>query len=220
MNRAEYAAELLLRPSDNPEISCFHFFKDKPFLWVSGTKHPIYTDCRILQSLPGARDMICQQMGWEIRGRGIKPDGLAAVFSSAIFHTDGLAHLLGLPMITARPTLKDHGTARAIDGLLIPGINYLVVDDLFSTGSSAIKAAQTVRLEGGIVTHALSIVTYGWEEAAKGFKNAEIIPISLVDFSTILKKAFELEMINEKMAKVISDWQKDPVGWSKRHGFE
>ena len=205
MSGAEIVAELLLAPPDRPDRSCFEFFKDEPFRWTSGTIHPVYTDNRLLQSMPTARDIITDYMADEIVAAEITPEGLAAVFSSAIFHTDGLARMLGLPMVTARTEPKSHGTDKFIEGIIDPGLNYLVIEDLFSTGGSAIKAANAVRQEGGIVTHALSIVTYGWPETYHRFKEANLIPISLTNFSTILRVAIKLGQVDEKMKAIIED---------------
>lgn len=220
MTRAEIVAGLLLSPPNRPEISCFQFFQERPFVWTSGTKHPVYTNNRLFQSMPEARALLTKLLAEQMDEAGLKPEGLAGVFSSAIFHADGLARLLNLPMITVRTEPKGHGSGGVIDGILDKGKNYLIIEDLFSTGGSAIQAAQNIRQEGGLVTHALSIVTYGWEETFQRFKEAEIIPISLVDFPVLLKKAVEMGQVDEKMKVVIADWQHDPLGWAKRHGFE
>lgn len=221
-SRAEMTALLLLTPSRDGK-SCFSFFQENPYLWASGIHHPVYTDNRRLQSMPGSREIITQLLIDEIgdlRRTGVEVQALAAVHSSAIYHADGIARELDLPMITVRPREKDHGAGGSIDGIFDRGINYLVIEDLFSTGGSTIKVAKNIRQAGGKVTHALSIVTYGWPETYQKFQAAEITPVSLVDFPVMLKKAAEMGQVNERMMTVIADWQQNPMGWAKKHGFE
>ncbi len=221
-DQAEITAKLLLTPARDGK-SCFNFFYKQPYKWVSGTYHPIYTDSRRFQSMPEEREVITQLLINQVcvlKTSGVDIQALAAVHSSAIYHTDSIARSLGLPMITVRPEQKDHGTGGSIDGILDQGRNYLVVEDLFSTGGSTIRVANNIRRAGGEVTHALSIVTYGWPETYQRFREAVITPISLVDFPVMLKKAVEMEQVNERMMSVIADWQQDHMGWANRHGFD
>ncbi|MBI4037235.1 hypothetical protein HY385_02330 [Candidatus Daviesbacteria bacterium] len=220
MARAEEVAELLLTPLGDTGRSCFEFFKDQPFLWTSGAKSPVYTDNRLFQSFPIPRARLTQLMAEEITEQNLRPFGLAAVFSSAIFHADGLARLLNLPMITVRTEPKTHGSGKVIDGWLEPGQNYLVVEDQFSTGGSATDAINNVRAKGGKVTDVLSISTYNWPEAYNGFQKIGVRPISVTNFSIIFRTAIRLGLLDKQKEVMIEDWQQDHSGWAKKHGFE
>ena len=57
-----------------------------------------------------------------------------------------------------RKTVKDHGTAQLIDGHLEEGGEVLIIDDVVTTGGSAVKAAEAVRARGCQVTTILAIV--------------------------------------------------------------
>lgn len=57
-----------------------------------------------------------------------------------------------------RKGVKDHGAAQLIDGHFEPGAEVLIVDDVVTTGGSAIQAAEAVRARGCRVSKVLAIV--------------------------------------------------------------
>jgi orotate phosphoribosyltransferase len=57
-----------------------------------------------------------------------------------------------------RKEVKDHGTAKLIDGNFAPGSTVIVLEDVTTTGGSAMKAVKAVRDQGGKVTKILTIV--------------------------------------------------------------
>jgi len=73
-----------------------------------------------------------------------------------------------------RKGVKDHGAAQLIDGHLEDGAEVLIIDDVVTTGGSAIKAAEAVQARGCHVSKVLAIVDRqeGGREnlSARGFK--------------------------------------------------
>jgi orotate phosphoribosyltransferase len=57
-----------------------------------------------------------------------------------------------------RDKAKDHGTKKIIEGKLAPGARVVIVDDVFTTGGSAKKAAAEVKIHGGEVVLVLALV--------------------------------------------------------------
>lgn len=57
-----------------------------------------------------------------------------------------------------RKEVKDHGTAKLIDGNFTPGSKVLVLEDVTTTGGSAMKAVAAVRAQGGKVEKIVTIV--------------------------------------------------------------
>jgi orotate phosphoribosyltransferase len=65
-----------------------------------------------------------------------------------------------------REATKDHGTERLIEGRLLPWMRVLIVDDVISTGGSALKAIEAVREHGCTVEGVLTVVDRGMGAAA------------------------------------------------------
>jgi orotate phosphoribosyltransferase len=57
-----------------------------------------------------------------------------------------------------RDAAKSHGTQKVIEGGLKPGMRVAIVDDVFTKGGSALKAAEAVRKEGCEVALVLALV--------------------------------------------------------------
>jgi orotate phosphoribosyltransferase len=57
-----------------------------------------------------------------------------------------------------RKEVKDHGTAKLIDGNFAPGSKVIVLEDVTTTGGSAMKAVKAVREQGGKVEKIVTIV--------------------------------------------------------------
>lgn len=57
-----------------------------------------------------------------------------------------------------RKAIKDHGSREPIEGVLKPGSRVIILDDVLTTGESAMHAAAEVEIAGGIVACVLCIV--------------------------------------------------------------
>jgi len=59
---------------------------------------------------------------------------------------------------TVRKEAKTHGTGQLIEGCFEPKTRVIVVEDVFTTGGSALKAVDAVRQAGGMVMGVLGVV--------------------------------------------------------------
>jgi orotate phosphoribosyltransferase len=88
-----------------------------------------------------------------------------------------------LPAFFVRKQAKDHGTQNLVEGLpagqTLAGRRVVIVEDVTTTGGSAMKAIAAVRAEGAIVDRVITVVDR-LEGAAETFKSAGI------DFQAIL----------------------------------
>ncbi|PSP62350.1 orotate phosphoribosyltransferase [Halobacteriales archaeon QH_8_67_36] len=64
----------------------------------------------------------------------------------------------GLPYVIARKSQKEYGTANLVEGELIEGENVAVIEDIATTGQSAVDAAEALRDAGATVTRVLVVV--------------------------------------------------------------
>ena len=64
----------------------------------------------------------------------------------------------GIPSVFVRKTAKGYGTDRGIEGEISPGERVLVVEDVLTTGSEAIRSATALREFGADVVEILGVV--------------------------------------------------------------
>ena len=64
----------------------------------------------------------------------------------------------GLPYVIARKQQKEYGTAKLIEGDLIEGEEVVVIEDIATTGQSAVDAAEALRDAGAVVNRVLVVV--------------------------------------------------------------
>ena len=79
-----------------------------------------------------------------------------------------------------RKKVKDHGAVRLIDGHLDDGAEVLIVDDVVTTGQSALQAVEAVRARGCRVSKILAIV----DREEGGRENLEKDGIELISLFT------------------------------------
>jgi orotate phosphoribosyltransferase len=95
------------------------------------------------------RDLNIQAVGgMEV---GAIPMATAAVLH---YHRQGRA----LEGFFVRKQVKEHGSQERIEGVLPPGARVAVVDDVLTTGGSALQAVQEVERAGGLVVAVVCIV--------------------------------------------------------------
>lgn len=97
-----------------------------------------------------------EQTGWGIHAvggltLGADPVAYAIAYTSAI---------RGRPLraFTVRKEAKAHGTGRVIEGPFRKGDRVAIVEDVITTGGSALKAASIVRECGGTVMGVVAVV--------------------------------------------------------------
>jgi orotate phosphoribosyltransferase len=85
-----------------------------------------------------------------------------------------------------RKQAKEHGTQSLIEGLArgetLAGKKVVVVEDVTTTGGSAIKAVEALRLEGALITRVITIVDRE-EGAAEAFAHAGLKLDSILTLS-------------------------------------
>lgn len=186
-----------------------------PFTWASGWKAPIYCDNRKILSFPGARDFIRDQFVQVIRALYPDVEVIAGVATGAIAHGVLVADKLGLPFIYVRSAPKDHGLENLIEGDLKTGQKVVVVEDLVSTGSSSLKAAQAISNFGGDVLGMVAIFTYEFSQARESFERSGLTLTTLSRYQVLIEQALSLGEISENEVQKLMMWREDPANWGK-----
>ena len=192
---------------------------EKPFTWASGYRMPIYNDNRLLLGNADHRLLVAEGFRSILQKENIAIDVVAGTATAGIVPATTLANLLQTPLIYVRPVPKEHGLQNQIEGVLHPGQNVVVIDDLISTGRSALKSVEAIRHAGAKVDHCLSIFTYGFQEATTQFRDAHCRMHPLLTFEALIQQAREDDFLGEEQCALLKSWHDDPFTWAKRHGF-
>ena len=125
--------------------------------------------------------------------------------TAGIAHAAITGHILDMPMGYVRSGNKDHGRNNRIEGKLEKGQKVVVIEDLSSTGGSAIEVVNALREAGAEVLGIASIFTYGMAKGVKRLEEANVKNISLSNFDAIVEVAAEEGYIKkEDIARLIA----------------
>ena len=133
------------------------------FTLASGKQSDLYIDCRPTTMHPEGLAIIGPLGLRAIAERGWRPDAVGGLTLGADPVSYAIAYasqLAGLPTraFTVRKEAKTHGTGKRIEGAFLAGDRVVVIEDVITTGGSALKAVEAVRAAGGKVVGVLSVV--------------------------------------------------------------
>ncbi|MCS3703027.1 orotate phosphoribosyltransferase [Salinibacter ruber] len=190
-----------------------------PFTWSSGLAAPIYCDNRQTLAHPSVRERIADGFAEAVREYDGTSLTVAGTATAGIPHAAWLADRIEAPMAYVRDSAKGHGQGRRIEGARPgPGDEVVVVEDLISTGRSALNAAAAVRETGANVSSVLAIFSYGLDAAATAFREAGVPCHVLTTFPVLLDVARRQHSLSADAEALLNDWQADPEAWSHEHG--
>jgi orotate phosphoribosyltransferase len=193
---------------------------DEPFKYSSGMLAPIYNDLRVLISHPEDRKKISKQLEKLGRENFKKIDMIAATATGAIPWGSWIAASLNVPLVYVRPRAKRHGQKNLIEGVLKPGSKTLIIEDLITTGGSALNSVHAVRKAGGEALGVVGIFTYQMKTAVKAFKKDDVPLYTLTNFRTLVSVAARKGQLSVESQDKVLEWAADPEGWGKKMGFK
>ena len=174
---------------------------EEPFTWASGIKSPIYCDNRLTLSAPAVRKHVEAGLADLVRRYYPDCEMLMGTSTAGIAHAAITATLLGLPMGYVRGEAKTHGRTNRIEGRLDPGTRVVVVEDLISTGGSAIECVEALREAGAMVLGIVSIFTYGMQKGLDRIAAAGTENHSLCNLDVLVDVAV-------KEGRIAPEWEK------------
>jgi orotate phosphoribosyltransferase len=133
------------------------------FTLASGRQSTLYIDARLTTMSPDGLALIGPAGLSAIEGAAWAPTAVGGLtlgadpVSYAIAYASALA---GRPLraFTVRKEAKAHGTGKLIEGPFRAGDRVVVIEDVITTGGSALRAVEAVRAAGGIVVGVLALV--------------------------------------------------------------
>ena len=138
-------------------------FRLGDFKLASGARSDYYIDCRTTTMHAQGQTLIGKAGIAAIRAADLKPDAVGGLTMGA----DPLAYAIaaeswrqGHPIhaFSVRKRAKGHGKGQQIEGCFAPGNRVVIVEDVITTGGSALQACEAVKRAGGDILAALALV--------------------------------------------------------------
>jgi len=141
--------------------------KEGDFVLTSGRKSSYYVDIKGLITQPVSLQLLGRELSW----RGVGYDGFAGVELGAVPLVVAASLYSGKPYVIVRKEKREHGTGSEYIGQ-IAGKSLCIIEDVTTTGATALRAAKVIRDNKGYVDRVVTVVDReeGAEEILKDSK--------------------------------------------------
>jgi orotate phosphoribosyltransferase len=133
------------------------------FMLSSGRESTLYIDARLTTMSPEGLALVgmlglraLRESTWNVQSVGGLTMGADPVAYAIAYASVGTGHLIRAFSVRKEP--KTHGTGRLIEGPFISGDRVAIVEDVITTGGSALRAISAVQDGGGAVAGVLAVV--------------------------------------------------------------
>src|SRR2546423_2923911 len=161
------------------------------FTLASGKQSEYYIDARLTTMSPEGLALIgrlalstLHQSQWTVDAIGGLTLGADPISYAISYASAESSH--PLRAFTIRKETKTHGTGKTIEGPFRQKDRVAVIEDVITTGGSALRAIEAVRAENGIVVGVLALVDRE-EGGRQAIETAGVPVISLVAASQIIR---------------------------------
>lgn len=162
------------------------------FTLASGKQSTLYIDARLTTMSPEGLSLVgplalqaIRRTGWDVDAIGGLTLGADPIAYAIAYASAGTER--PLRAFTVRKEAKAHGTGRLIEGPYHEGDRVGVIEDVITTGGSALRAIEAVRGSGGEVRGVLALVDR--EEGGREAIEAIGLPvIALVTAGAIVRR--------------------------------
>ncbi len=154
----------------------FRYSPDKPFTLASGRQSPYYVDCRPVTHSAEGLALIGEILFELVKDLEVQAAGGLTMGADPMAHALALVSFQkGKPIdsFSVRKFPKDYGAGGLIVGAVQPGNRVVILEDVVTTGASALKAVAAARAFGLQVTGVIVLVDRqegGREEIEKVIK--------------------------------------------------
>jgi orotate phosphoribosyltransferase len=208
----EFSRELALKLL---QIDAVLLRPHEPFVWSSGWKSPIYCDNRLTLLYPELRGKMADTFAQFIASTFPEVSVVTGTATAGIPHAAWVADRMNLPMAYVRARAKAHGMGNQIEGGVRKEESTVVIEDLVSTGGSAVSVIEALQFVGARVKALCTIFTYDFGVAADRFAELGTPVYSLTDYPTLIDVAIENGFVKEEDLKLLSDWRTKPDTWPR-----
>lgn len=123
------------------------------FMLASGRKSSFFVNIKRASTDPA----VLREIGKAIAPH-IGDSKIAGMALGAVPIAVAVALETGRPFVMVRKEPKDHGTKELIEGEVIPGEKFVVVEDVATTGASAMRVVNALRAKGAYVVRTVAVV--------------------------------------------------------------
>ena len=155
------------------------------FVLSSGRESTLYIDARLTTMSPEGLIVIgelgldaLRQSCWNVQSIGGLTLGADPVAYAIAYTSVATGQLIRA--FSVRKEAKTHGTGRLIEGPFRAGDRVAIIEDVITTGGSALKAITAVQTAGGIVAGVLAVV----DRQEGGREAIEAIGIPVIALTT------------------------------------
>ncbi|WP_202318736.1 orotate phosphoribosyltransferase [Archaeoglobus neptunius] len=146
------------------------------FLLSSGKRSRVYVDVKLASTFPDILEMIADGIAEKLSG--VEFDRVACVELGGVAIAVATSLKLKKPLVIFRKEEKSYGVGGDRIGEIRKGERVVVVEDVITTGRSALSAARRVEKSGGVVGAIIAVVDR--EESGREF-------MSLLKLSDLIK---------------------------------
>jgi orotate phosphoribosyltransferase len=165
--------------------------KQGQFTLASGKQSDFYVDARLTTMSPEGLSIIgplglstILERGWSVDAIGGLTLGADPISYAISYASSASDH--PLRAFTVRKEAKKHGTGKLIEGPLRSGDHVVVIEDVITTGDSALRAIEAVRSTEGSVSGLMALVDRE-EGGREAIERTGVEVISLVTASQIIQ---------------------------------
>jgi len=161
--------------------------KKGSFILASGKTSNVYVDARLTTMSPEGMLLIGNVAFDAITAEGWSPDSVGGLTMGADPVTFAISHTSAIQKrpiraFSVRKEAKSHGTGNRIEGPFHAGDNVVVIEDVITTGKSALQAIDAIKEAGGIIIGVLAVVdrNEGGREAILG-RGYPVLSLTTID---------------------------------------
>jgi orotate phosphoribosyltransferase len=164
------------------------------FVLASGRESEFYIDARLTTMSPDGLAVIgrlglatLEQSAWRVDAIGGLTLGADPVSYAISYASAGSKH--PLRAFTVRKEAKTHGTGKLIEGPFRTDDHVAVIEDVITTGGSALRAIEVIRAAGGTVSGVLAVVDR--EEGGREALELAGVPVIALTTASEVMRALE-----------------------------
>lgn len=171
------------------------------FTLPDGKESSYFINLRGLPSYPGVFGLVVEAMADLLTTKTPKANAIFSAPGTGLTIALPLALSLKKPMAYAR--MVGQGSEKAVEGEVRPGWNFVVVDDLATSGKTILASAKAAEEAGGEVTHAAVIIDR-LEGARERLSKAGIALHCVTDVMELADTLASMELIGKNDLKAIT----------------